>query len=80
MNNDNYAIPPEVIKLTKDKNCTIYRAWRMHKRISLYALAKRMQIPIDLLTKIENGKYEPTFRLLLDFATALSIMPELIDL
>ncbi len=78
--NNNYNIPLEVIKLTKDKHYTIYRAWRMHKRISLYALAKRMRVSLDLLVKIETGKYEPTFRLLLDFATALAIMPEQIDL
>lgn len=35
---------------------------------------------MDLLTKIESVKYKPTFRLLLDFATALAIMPEQLDL
>lgn len=33
---------------------------------------------MDLLTKIESGKYEPTFRVLLDFATALAITRSLI--
>ncbi|MBS7531848.1 helix-turn-helix transcriptional regulator [Hazenella sp. IB182353] len=55
---------------------TNIRSLRKSRHLSQEALAERCDVTRETINRIENGKYEPSFKLLQRFASELGITLE----
>jgi DNA-binding XRE family transcriptional regulator len=74
------TVPHAVVSLMIDEEISIFKAWRIYKKMTQDQVANAMNVSQSAVARIESGKHEPTFSTLKAYAHAIGILPEQLDL